>query len=496
MRPCRLDHALAEAGILHRAEGVEGLSVRSVSDDTRLVAKGSLFVAMPSASRDTHALLPEAAASGAVAAVVRSAEAAAAARAAGLGAVLVDAEGPEFNFAVGRLCRVVFGDPSLAIKVYGVTGTNGKTTTAWIVRHALEALGLPTAYLGTLGFHMAGEERALENTTPFPVATWRLLDEAAHAGMQAVSMEVSSHALHGRRLAGVSFDAGCFTNLTQDHLDYHGTMEAYESAKKLLFTEYAAASRKGFHGAANWADPATGRWLPELAVPVLTYGPPGAELEIRPVSVEVGSTTVEVPGAGRVTTRLGGRYNVENLGSAIASLIALGAPLEDALRACSAVPPVPGRFESVPNEHGIGVIVDYAHTPDALAALLRCVRELRPSRVVTVFGCGGDRDRTKRPRMAAAASQGSDLTVLTSDNPRTEDPGAIIAEAAQGLEPGSDSRQIPDRREAIAWAVSEARPGDVVVIAGKGHEDYQIIGRTKYPMSDREIAREALEARR
>jgi UDP-N-acetylmuramoyl-L-alanyl-D-glutamate--2,6-diaminopimelate ligase len=184
------------------------------------------------------------------------------------------------------------------------------------------------------------------------------------------------------------------------------------------------------------------------------------------------------------------------LASALASLLLLGAEPADALRACESVPPVPGRFESIPNDQGLGVIVDYAHTPDALEALLSCVRGLGPSRVLTVFGCGGDRDRTKRPKMARAASQGSDVVVLTSDNPRTEDPEAIMDEAARGLVPGVESRRIADRREAISWAVAAAGPGDVVVIAGKGHEDYQIIGRTKHPMSDREMAREALEARR
>lgn len=495
MEPCSLREAVGQAGIACRHDLPEGLVAVGVSEHTGSVTPGSLFVCMPSASRDTHSFLTEAAAAGAVAAVVHSAAGYQAAQDAGVPAVHIEGEGIAFNLALGRLCRTVLGDPSMEMDLLGVTGTNGKTTTAWIVRHALDRLGVRCAYLGTLGFAVGSESRALENTTPFPVALWNLLHEARQQGARAVSMEVSSHALHGRRLGGASFAVGCFTNLTQDHLDYHGTMEEYEAAKLLFFTEMAAASQRSFRAAVNIGDKTGRSWLASIPVPVVTYGAPDAALVTEGSEIAVDGSTVAVPGVGRVRTRLGGAYNVENLSSALAVLVAYGVPVRDALEALGDVPAVPGRFEAVPNDLGIGVLVDYAHTPDALSALLRCVRELEPRRIVTVFGCGGDRDRTKRPLMAAAASRDSDLCVLTSDNPRTEDPEAIIAEAATGLETGCESVRIVDRREAIIHAVGMAEPGDVVVIAGKGHEDYQIIGRTKYPMSDRDMATEALEKR-
>lgn len=496
MVPRSLRQAVHEAGIAFTGDVPKALTVTGVTEHTGSVAPGSLFVCMPSASRDTHEFLGEARAAGASAAVVHSASGLEAAEAAGLPALHLECDGIAFNLALGRLCREVLDDPSRKLDLLGVTGTNGKTTTAWIVRHALGSLGAKTAYLGTLGFALGEESRTLENTTPFPVTLWNLLAEARARGAAVVSMEVSSHALHGRRLGGVSFSVGCFTNLTQDHLDYHGSMEQYKAAKLLFFTEMAAASRRAFRAAMNVGDPVGREWLEAIPVPTLTFGAPDADLVTQGTEIAVDGCSLTVPGVGRVRARLGGAYNVENLSSALAILVAHGVPVAEALQALRDVPPVPGRFEAVPNDLGIGVLVDYAHTPDALVALLRCVRELEPPRIITVFGCGGDRDRTKRPLMAAAASRNSDLCVLTSDNPRTEDPEAIIAEAAEGLEPGSDAVRIIDRREAIQFAVGAARPGDVVVIAGKGHEDYQIIGRIKHPMSDREMARDALEARK
>jgi len=496
MSPRNLRNCILGAGIASTVDVPEDLAVTGVAEHTGSVTPGSLFVCMPSTSRDTHAFLGPARQAGAAAAVVHSQDGLEAAQAARMPAVRIEGEGIAFNLAIGRLCREVLGDPSTAMRLLGVTGTNGKTTTAWIVRHALDSLGVRCAYLGTLGYGLGEESRTLENTTPFPVTLWNLLAEARSQGAQVVSMEVSSHALHGRRLGGVSFSVGCFTNLTQDHLDYHGSMEEYKAAKLLFFTEMASASRAPFRAAVNLGDPTGREWLDSIPVPVLTYGAADASLVTEGREVAVDGCTLSVPGVGSVRTRLGGAYNVENLSSALAMLVAFGVPVSDALAALRDVPSVPGRFEAVPNEIGIGVLVDYAHTPDALAALLRCVRELGPPRIVTVFGCGGDRDRTKRPLMAAAASKNSDLCVLTSDNPRTEDPEAIIAEAASGLDPGSEAVTIVDRRAAIEYAVEAAEPGDVVVIAGKGHEDYQIIGRTKHPMSDRQMAKDALEARR
>jgi len=307
-------------------------------------------------------------------------------------------------------------------------------------------------------------------------------------------MEASSHALYQRRLAGVSFDVGVFTNLTQDHLDFHVSMEAYAEAKKLLFTEYAAASTKEFAACLNIGDEAGRSWTADLACPVFTFGSDDAMIKTTGTDVRVDGLTLSVAEGASQRLKFGGHYNVENATSALAALTALGYETDESLEALATVRPVPGRFEPVPNDRGIGVIVDYAHTPDALVNLLESVRELRPSRVLTVFGCGGDRDRTKRPKMAAAASSLSDVTIVTSDNPRTEDPEAIIDEILPGLKAGAVWERVTDRREAIERAVRSAGPGDVVVIAGKGHEDYQIIGREKVHMSDQEMAADALRA--
>jgi UDP-N-acetylmuramoyl-L-alanyl-D-glutamate--2,6-diaminopimelate ligase len=448
---------------------------------------------MPSGHRDTHAFLGEAKEAGAVACVIHRPDALEAARGLGLAVVGLADEGQSFNFCLGRLCRSAFDDPSAALRVVGVTGTNGKTTTAWILKHALDALGSPSAYLGTLGLRTPARMLELANTTPFPVELWNLIESARAEGAETLVMEASSHALHGRRLSGVSFDVGIFTNLSQDHLDYHGTMEAYEAAKKLLFTEYAAASSKEFAAVVNVSDPVGRRWIPDLPTPVFTYGARGAMVEALATDVRVDGLTLVSEGS-EARLRLGGHYNAENAQAALAGLVALGWETEEALGALETVPPVPGRFEAVPNELGIGILIDYAHTPDALTSLLQSVRALQPRRVITVFGCGGDRDRTKRPLMAQAAAALSDLCVVTSDNPRTEDPEAIIDQVVAGLPADCDHRRVTDRRAAIHLAVSEARAGDVVVIAGKGHEDYQIIGRDKVPMSDREMAEQALEA--
>lgn len=492
---------------IHLSELAESSSIRFSADygddpviewitsDTRSVRPGSLFVCMPSASRDTHELLQDAMSAGAVACVVHSADGASKAQRLGLGVLGLVDEGQAFNFAVGRLCNTFFGSPTDSMCVVGVTGTNGKTTTAWMVRNALVELGVPAAYLGTLGFQTNGELRTLENTTPFPVELWQLLFEAQEAGCETIVMEASSHALYQRRLAAVSFDVGVFTNLTQDHLDFHGSMESYESAKKLLFTEYAAASTSDFVACINVGDEAGARWLPDLPCPVFTYGAPSAMLQTRGVDVQVDRLGLEVVDGPSAQLKFGGGYNVSNATSALCALLALGYESEEALQALATVPPVPGRFEPIENELGIGVLVDYAHTPDALDNLLRSVRETTDGRIITVFGCGGDRDRTKRPRMAAVASSLSDLTIVTSDNPRTEDPEAIIDEVVQGIDESSQWARVTDRRDAITEAVNSAQRGDVVVIAGKGHEDYQIIGREKIHMSDQEMARDALQAR-
>jgi UDP-N-acetylmuramoyl-L-alanyl-D-glutamate--2,6-diaminopimelate ligase len=400
------------------------------------------------------------------------------------------------------------------MKVVGVTGTNGKTTTAWILRDILTNLGVATGYLGTLGFQVPGESRELPNTTPFAVDLYNLLAEARDKGVQALAMEVSSHALAQKRVDGVEFDAAVFTNLTQDHLDFHGSMEEYEAAKWRLFTDLPKETGKRFAAALNVGDSVGRRWVERLRATQTgsTYtfaivdrsgtaaeAMPGLSLEGEAAEVRVDSIHLILRERGGeehgFRCRLGGSYNVQNLLAAVAGARCLGYSLREIAEAANGLNPVPGRFEPVPNGAGIGILVDYAHTPDALEKLLDAVRPLTSGRIVTVFGCGGDRDRGKRPLMARAASERSNLTVITSDNPRTEDPRAIVSEIESGIVPGAEAVTILDRPEAVAYAVRSARPGDVVVIAGKGHENYQIIGTEKRHFDDVEEATRALNGR-
>ncbi len=472
--------------------------------DSRKAKAGSLFTAMPSKNSDAHSFIPAAQALGATAVLTHSEEGFEAAVASGLAAILVT----DFYEGVWRLAKIAFGNPSASMKIIGVTGTNGKTTTAWLIRDMLVALGVKAGYLGTLGFQIPGEERELSNTTPFCIELNELLAEARDKGVEAMAIEVSSHALAERRVDGIEFDAAVFTNLTQDHLDFHGSMEAYEAAKLRLFTELPKQSGKHFVGAVNVDDP-VGRHWKRMHPTLFAFGLNSNDiydLHVNAMTVTIDSMHLVVAAPawkGQLNddivplVHLGGQYNAENVASAVSGAMTLG--LVDPVglaRALSAVRPVPGRFEAVPNDAGIGILVDYAHTPDAVEKLLDAVRPLTKGRIITVFGCGGDRDRTKRPKMAKAASERSDVTVVTSDNPRTEDPQAILDEVLTGIVAGRESVDIIDRREAIAHAIQIAQPGDVVVIAGKGHENYQIIGRTKYPMDDREMARAGLAARK
>ncbi|MCX7801073.1 MAG: UDP-N-acetylmuramoyl-L-alanyl-D-glutamate--2,6-diaminopimelate ligase [Fimbriimonadales bacterium] len=472
-------------------------SLEGMVADSRKASPGCLFVCMPSPSGDTHRFLDDARERGAVAALTHTDAGCERAWDLGMAAALVRHEGKTFAEALARLCKAFFGDPSGRLRLVGVTGTNGKTTTAWVMRDALEALGVPSAYLGTLGYKTGEGKLTLENTTPFAVELNQCLADAVASGIQGFVMEVSSHALEERRADGLEFDAAIFTNLTQDHLDYHGTMEAYEAAKWRLFSDLPATAGKPFRAAIDADDPVGARWLERIDHPAVSYGVQSGSLRGKPLRVTVESIQMELSFGERVVpvqVGLGGLFNVQNTLAVAAGLLALGYSLDDAATALRAAKPVPGRFEPVRNDLGIGVIVDYAHTPDALEKLLDAVRALEPRRVITVFGCGGDRDRTKRPKMARVVSERSDLSVVTSDNPRTEDPHRILGDVVAGLAQGSEAVTIVDRKEAIFEALRRAQPGDVVVIAGKGHEDYQIIGRTKFPMDDRKIAREALEA--
>ncbi len=471
---------------------------------------------MPSATGDSHRFLAEAAQKGAVAALVHSDEGFELALSLGLAATQLDPA--QFEDSMWRLALAAFGDPGLRMKLIAITGTNGKTTTAWIVRDLLNALGVPCGYLGTLGFQTPSFERELANTTPFPIELYAMLHEAADSGCEAMTIEVSSHALAQKRAHGLTFEAVAFTNLTQDHLDFHGNMADYEAAKKLLFTKFESK-----HRLINTGDETGKKWYREMpgakpfqitpensnpaqtnkgrgvALPPATASETPSSLIATPIKVELTKLRVAIEGT-EFEANLGGDYNVENCVAAYAIVRAIETPEaracfnpEQVCQAMTQVRPVPGRFEPVPNYQNIGIIVDYAHTPDALTKLLQTARPLVSGRIITVFGCGGDRDKTKRPLMAAAASAGSDYVIATSDNPRTEDPAAILDEVAAGLT--GPHEIIADRPQAIARAIELAEQGDAIVIAGKGHENYQIIGHEKFPMDDRELAKKAAKAK-
>lgn len=475
---------------------IEGdANILHMAADSRKVIGGTLFVCVPSLSGDTHAYLEEAAAGEAVGAIVHSPEGFQRARELGLAAALI--EPSDWEAAIWRVARAVFDDPSQRMRLVGITGTNGKTTTAWLVRDLLNALGETAGYIGTLGFQIPGEEREVPNTTPFPVDLYSMLDEAAEAGCGSMALEISSHALAQHRADGLSLAVGAFTNFSQDHLDFHHSMGLYAAAKMRLFSDFEVE-----HRVFNVGDPVGMEWwqkfgglgfaigLDEALEPGILWGVPEriglTGITMAFIDGENSVYDVQVP--------LGGAYNVENALAAFACVRQMGYSPSAIAAAFPKVRPVPGRFEPVPNDAGIGVIVDYAHTPDALDKLLATARPLVEGRIFTVFGCGGDRDRAKRPLMAAAAARGSDVIVATSDNPRTEDPLAILAEVTSGIPDGFPHQVIADRPAAIARAIALAEPGDAVIIAGKGHENYQIIGKTKYPMDDRELARDGLRS--
>jgi UDP-N-acetylmuramoyl-L-alanyl-D-glutamate--2,6-diaminopimelate ligase len=401
--------------------------------------------------------------------------------------------------AAGALGQAILGWPCRALRTVGVTGTNGKTTVAWLTRHALSSLGNPTAMLGTVQYDTGLRVVDASRTTPDAVALAALSDEARRAGCTHLVMEVSSHALDQDRCAGIAFDVGVFTNLTGDHLDYHGTMEGYLAAKRRLFDRLDATAT----AVVNVDDPHAEAMIERTAARVLRFGL-GQGADVRGELLEAGAdgTRWRLSHGGAsavVATGLIGRHNVYNALAASAACIALGAPVAELGEALGAAPSAPGRLQRV-GEPGqaVSVFVDYAHTDDALANVLGALRPITSGALWVVVGCGGERDRTKRPRMAATADRLADRVVLTSDNPRRESPEAILEEMLSGLGSGSRARVRvePDRRRAIVESVAGAEAGDVVLIAGKGHETVQVVGSRRLPFDDRQVAAEALRARK
>jgi UDP-N-acetylmuramoyl-L-alanyl-D-glutamate--2,6-diaminopimelate ligase len=399
--------------------------------------------------------------------------------------------------ALPLLASAVYGDPSLHLKLVGVTGTNGKTTTTNLIASILRASGLKAGTIGTLGAELMGVSLPSEHTTPEADQLQALLAEMRNRGAEAVVMEVSSHALAQYRTDGCAYDAAAFTNLTQDHLDYHKDMESYFLAKMRLFTDYPDASPKPFAASVNLDDPHGEAVARAARGKVITYGVQNragimaSNVQLEPGRVAFRASTP----AGDFDAELGigGAFQVYNALAAIGVGIGLDIPTHAISEGLASLKSVPGRFESVPTGRGFHVIVDYAHTPDGLENLLSSARRLNPSRLIVVFGCGGNRDRTKRPIMGRIAAKQAEIAVVTSDNPRNEDPQAIIADIMPGME-GASARVVvePDRRAAIGIALHEAQDGDIVLIAGKGHEDYQLVGDKVLPFDDRLVARELL----
>ncbi|BDG02683.1 UDP-N-acetylmuramoyl-L-alanyl-D-glutamate--2,6-diaminopimelate ligase [Anaeromyxobacter oryzae] len=473
--------------------------VTRVTGDSREVIPGAVFFALPGAKLDGHAFAAEAARRGAAAVVAERAVECAPAR------LLL---APSARRAMAVAAATFHGRPADAMRLAGVTGTNGKTTVTYLVEACLAEAGIPSGVLGTVTWRWPGVDRPASHTTPESTAIQAVLAEMRAAGTRAVVMEVSSHALAQERVAGMRFQVAGFTNLTRDHLDYHGDMDSYFAAKRRLFVEHLA---EGGVAVVNARDPWGARLADQLGPGrrVWRYGT-RAEDALRATDVSIGlggiAATLDTP-AGTVGLRspLVGAHNLENLLCAAGMALGLGVAPGDVGRALSRSHGAPGRLERL-DGRGVSVFVDYAHTDDALARVLEALRALAPRRLVCVFGCGGDRDRGKRPLMGRAAGAASDLAIVTSDNPRTEDPSAIIADVVPGLDAsgrpriaadaaraGADGYVVePDRRAAIALAVACARPGDAVLVAGKGHEDYQIVGAEKRPFSDREEARRAL----
>ena len=491
-------HALLQQVGLPAAQ-LANAEVGSISCDSRRLGRGTLFIGLPGTQVDGGVFWRQALAAGAPAALISPA-AAAADPPAPTDPVLVLSE-PLAHWA-GQLAAAFWGQPSQRLALIGVTGTNGKTTTAHLIEHLAAAAGRPPALFGTLVNRWPGHSVTAQHTTAFADLLQAQLAQAVEAGARIAAMEVSSHALDQQRVAGCRFAGAVFTNLTQDHLDYHPSMQAYFEAKARLFEPALLAG-----GAVVNTDDPWGAQLAQRLHDRLGEGcwrcslqDGSADLTIRDLEMGAGGVRgrlVSPAGEGAFRSPLVGRFNLMNLLQAVGALLQQQLPLALLLEGLAGFRGVPGRMERVVVGDGEGlpaVLVDYAHTPDGLDNALAACRPFTSGRLICVFGCGGDRDRSKRPQMGAIAARLADQLVVTSDNPRTEDPQQILADVVAGIPAGTPLQVEGDRATAITMAVAAARPGDLVLIAGKGHEDYQILGTTKIHFDDREEAEKALRA--
>jgi UDP-N-acetylmuramoyl-L-alanyl-D-glutamate--2,6-diaminopimelate ligase len=479
-----------------RAMPVEIDSARPIADiayDSRRVVPGSVFVALKGLKADGATFAAQAASRGAQLIVADQP------RPAGITTPWIEVR--DARLALARLADRFYEHPSQQFPVVGVTGTNGKTTTAYLLAAMLDAADRKAGMLGTVAYRVGGEDLEASRTTPEAPDVQRLLSEMLKQGCRSAVMEVSSHALSLKRVDAMHFAAGVFTNLTRDHLDFHADMEAYFAAKRRLFEMLPA----GAPGVINLDDP-KGAALVDVATRPVTYAMNSpADVTPGPLTFDLNGLRFEIrspQGVLRIRSQLVGRPNVYNILAATATALALDTPIAAIERGVEGLKGVPGRFEvvSLPTDE-VTVVVDYAHTDDALRNLLETARPLAAARLITVFGCGGDRDRSKRPLMGMVAARLSDVVIITSDNPRSEDPNRIIEEIQRGIPAGSQGfdrtvMAVVDRAQAIARAVAMAARGDVVLIAGKGHEKYQQIGDRVLPCDDGETGRAALVARR
>jgi UDP-N-acetylmuramoyl-L-alanyl-D-glutamate--2,6-diaminopimelate ligase len=484
-----------QGDVTHRS-GDRQVQVTALTDDSRHIKPGTVFVAVQGETVDGHSYVRQAVAAGAAALIVQEDSV---------------PQGPpvpmvgvrDSRRALGMLAARLLNDPSTHLRMIGVTGTNGKTTTTYLCKAMLVSAKRHVGLIGTVAYEIGSERIDASHTTPGAVELQQLLARMVQGGLDTVAMEVSSHALAMDRTSGCEYDTAVFTNLTQDHLDYHHTMEEYFQAKVRLFTGLTASgSKPGPKRAIVNADDSWGLRIRQAChVPVWTYSlREASDIRAYDVHLSVNGTTFRVVtpnGDCHVESRLVGEHNIYNVLAAIGVGLSEGLSLDVICEGIRTVRNVPGRFERVDAGQSFTIVVDYAHTEDALLRLLTAAQTLKTGRIITVFGCGGDRDRGKRPKMGRAATERSDVVILTSDNPRTEDPMTILQEVETGVRDALQGgrvryEMIPDRRTAIETAIREAKCGDMVLIAGKGHEDYQIIGKQKFHFDDREVAREAV----
>lgn len=466
-------------------------SITGISYDSRLVRPGNLFVALGGAKHDGRSFVSEALKRGAAAIVCENPEGLAVPSSCALLSV------KNARTAMAAAACAFYGHPSHRLSVAGITGTNGKTTTAFLLRAILEADNRPTGLIGTVQYVIGQRVIPATRTTPEAPDLQALLAEMLEIGCKAAVMEVSSHALAQQRVAGMTFDAAVFTNLTHDHLDFHKTEDSYFEAKSRLFYTpatnspgYAIINRDDSWGELLLADKGFGRER-------ISFGlNDEADVRAEDVSIRPGGNSLRIAspwGKVSVQLKLLGRFNVSNALAAFSAACAFGVAPEVAASALENASQAPGRLEAIPSQQGFQVFVDYAHTQDALQNVLNTLREITPRRLIVVFGCGGDRDKRKRPLMGATATLLADYVVLTSDNPRSEVPGSILEQIAAGIEAEKKHEIIEDRREAIRKALRMAGPGDVVLVAGKGHENYQQLANTVVPFDDRQVVRECLK---